>query len=197
LSREDQRVTVFWVLLGIAVLCGVAVVASGRGDGLATADPDRPDLTLPEDRPVVRADVDHVRFSVGLRGYRMDEVDDVLDRLAFDIGLRDEQISELKAQLPRGTEVDGTPVDGTPVDGTPVDGTPVESAEHGETAATGAEPGEGAGGGGSVAPAVPPTEGAAMVPPVDVGTDVSTARTLLVPLEQFTVEPSAEDEPRA
>ncbi len=91
--------TVFWVLLGIAVLCGVAVVASGRGDGLALADPDRPDVGLPADRPAVREDVDRVRFSVGLRGYRMDEVDDVLDRLAGDLALRDAMIAYLEDQL--------------------------------------------------------------------------------------------------
>ncbi len=91
--------TVFWVLLGIAVLCGVAVVASGRGDGLAPADPDRPDVGLPADRPAVREDVDRLRFSVGLRGYRMDEVDDVLDRLAGDLVLRDAMIAYLEGQL--------------------------------------------------------------------------------------------------
>jgi len=96
-------VSVFWVLLGIAVLGGVAVVASGRGQGLVDAEPDRPDVTLPQDRPVVREDVDRLRFSVGLRGYRMDEVDDVLDRLALDLSLRDGQIGELREELERRT----------------------------------------------------------------------------------------------
>jgi DivIVA domain-containing protein len=102
-AGEDQLVSVFWVLLGIAVLGGVAVVASGRGQGLVDADPDRPDVTLPQDRPVVREDVDRLRFSVGLRGYRMDEVDDVLDRLALDLSLRDGQIGELREELGRRT----------------------------------------------------------------------------------------------
>jgi len=92
-------VSVFWVLLGIAVLGGVAVVAAGRGDGLADAERDRADLTLPQDRPAAREDVDRLRFTVGLRGYRMDEVDDVLDRLALDIAIRDGQISELRSEL--------------------------------------------------------------------------------------------------
>ena len=93
--------SVFWVLLGIAVLGGVAMVASGRGQGLTDAVPDRPDLTLPQDRPIAREDVDRLRFSVGLRGYRMDEVDDVLDRLAVDIAMRDEQIGGLHQELAR------------------------------------------------------------------------------------------------
>jgi DivIVA domain-containing protein len=92
-------VSVFWVLLGVVVLGGVAIVASGRGEGLVDPQPDRADLTLPKDRPTAREDVDRLRFSVGLRGYRMDEVDDVLDRLALDIALRDGLIGELREQL--------------------------------------------------------------------------------------------------
>ncbi len=88
-----------WVLLGILVLGGVAVVAAGRGEGLTAAEPDRPDLALPADGPLARADVDQVRFSVGLRGYRMDEVDDVLDRLALDLEARDERIAVLEREV--------------------------------------------------------------------------------------------------
>jgi len=102
-------VSVFWVLLGIAVLGGVAMVAAGRGQGLTDAVPDRPDLGLPQDRPVAREDVDRLRFSVGLRGYRMDEVDDVLDRLAMDIALRDEQIGGLAEELARRSAPDQAP----------------------------------------------------------------------------------------
>ena len=54
--------------------------------------------------PVGTDDVDQVRFSVGFRGYRMDEVDDVLDRLGLEIGARDEQIRELREQLSGGPE---------------------------------------------------------------------------------------------
>ena len=118
--------TVFWVLLGIAVLGGVAVVASGRGDGLADAERDRADLTLPQDRPARREDVDRVRFSVGLRGYRMDEVDDVLDRLALDIAMRDGQISELRGELADRFGPDGLPL--RPEPGPAQTGAPIEGA---------------------------------------------------------------------
>ena len=47
----------------------------------------------------MRSDVDQVRFSVGLRGYRMDEVDDVLDRLAYDLEARDARISVLEQEV--------------------------------------------------------------------------------------------------
>jgi len=96
---HDRPVSLLWVLVGIAVLGGVAVVAAGRGQGLPPADPDRPDVAVPEDRPLVREDVDRLRFSVGLRGYRMDEVDDVLDRLVDELDRRGERISELEARL--------------------------------------------------------------------------------------------------
>jgi len=99
LAAEGIKVTVFWVVLGIAVLAVVAIVAAGRGGGLSAAEPDRPDVVLPDDRLVNRTDVDRVRFSVGLRGYRMDEVDDVLDRIAADVESRDARIRELEAQL--------------------------------------------------------------------------------------------------
>ena len=39
--------------------------------------------------------VDDVRFNLGVRGYRMAEVDDVLDRLAAEIAQRDARIAEL------------------------------------------------------------------------------------------------------
>jgi DivIVA domain-containing protein len=93
-------VAIVWVLLGIVVLGGVAVVAAGRGEGLPPAEPDRPDLTLSAEHPLLRADVDAVRFSVGLRGYRMDEVDDVLDRLAHEIELREQRIARLEGRAP-------------------------------------------------------------------------------------------------
>jgi DivIVA domain-containing protein len=91
-------VTIVWVLVAIAVLGAVAVVAAGRGEGLSPAEPDRPDVAIPPGRPVGKDDIDRLRFSVGLRGYRMDEVDDVLDRLAADIAARDELIEHLERE---------------------------------------------------------------------------------------------------
>ncbi|HEY5033215.1 MAG TPA: DivIVA domain-containing protein [Actinomycetes bacterium] len=153
--------TVFWVLLGIAVLGGVAVVAAGRGEGLVPTEPDRPDLALPEGRPVAREDVDRLRFSVGFRGYRMDEVDDVLDRLAADLALRDAHIDQLERQLAPGDLADPA----EPVE-------PAPAGEHDEHEADG------------------PVEGAALLPPAtETEPDLTTARTLLVPLEQRHDQP--------
>jgi DivIVA domain-containing protein len=73
-----------WVLAILIVLAlgGVAVVAAGRGTPMAEAYDDRPDALVPADRPLVGADLRRVRFSLALRGYRMSEVDALLDRLA-------------------------------------------------------------------------------------------------------------------
>ncbi len=108
-----------WVLLGILVLGGVAVVAAGRGEGLTGAEPDRPDLALPADGPLARSDVDQVRFSVGLRGYRMDEVDDVLDRLALDLEARDERIAVLEREAGAVAAVPAVPGAATGPDAAP------------------------------------------------------------------------------
>lgn len=73
-----------WVFAILAVLAlgGVAVVAAGRGTPLAPAYDDRPDAVVPTDGPLSGDDLRRVRFSLAFRGYRMSEVDALLDRLA-------------------------------------------------------------------------------------------------------------------
>jgi len=93
--------TFVFLLAGIAVLAVVALLAVGRLGELPDVEPDRAPLALP-DRPLVRDDVDSVRFAVGMRGYRMDEVDDVLDRLASEVSERDATIAQLEYQLRAG-----------------------------------------------------------------------------------------------
>jgi len=92
-------VTFAYLLAGIAVIAVTALLAVGRLGELPDVEPDRAPLALPEDRPLVGEDVDSVRFAVGLRGYRMDEVDDVLDRLATEVTDRDARIEALESQL--------------------------------------------------------------------------------------------------
>jgi len=91
--------TLPYVLVGILVIAAVALLAVGRLGELPEVVPDRAPLSLPEDRLLARVDVDAVRFSVGMRGYRMDEVDDVLDRLAVEAQERDARIDELETRL--------------------------------------------------------------------------------------------------
>ena len=86
----------FWVLLLLAVVGVVGVVASGYGGGLTPAGPDRPALGLPSE-PLSAEDLDGLRFSSAVRGYRMDEVDAVLDRVRDELAARDALIAELRA----------------------------------------------------------------------------------------------------
>ncbi|MFB8242501.1 DivIVA domain-containing protein [Kitasatospora purpeofusca] len=89
----------FWVIVvAMAVVVGgAALVALGGGGSLPEAVQDRISARLPQDRPLGRADVDALRLPMALRGYRMDEVDDVLDRLGAELAHRDDRIAELEA----------------------------------------------------------------------------------------------------
>ncbi|MCI0385229.1 DivIVA domain-containing protein [Streptomyces sp. CNQ085] len=99
----------FWFLLIalVVVVAAVALAVVGGGDGpgrtatggLADALPDRTDAWLPPDRPLNRSDLEALRLPQAVRGYRMEEVDDVLDRLGAELAERDARIAELEASL--------------------------------------------------------------------------------------------------
>ena len=93
-----RRVDLVFLLLVLALIGAVAVVAAGRGDPLDEPVHDRPPLGLPEG-PLHADDLDALQFSVGLRGYRMDQVDAVLDRVQSELAARDQRIGELEAEL--------------------------------------------------------------------------------------------------
>jgi DivIVA domain-containing protein len=65
---------------------------------------------LPDDRAVYPADVEGIRFDLAFRGYRMDEVDEVLDRLSSELAERDTRIAELTSVSsgPHTAEIDTT-----------------------------------------------------------------------------------------
>jgi DivIVA domain-containing protein len=93
-------VSLVLLLVVLAVIGGIAVVATGRWGGLPDAEPERsPRGELAADGELDRLAVDGLRFSLALRGYRMDEVDNVLDRLVDELERRGERISELEARL--------------------------------------------------------------------------------------------------
>lgn len=79
----------FFAILIVLALGGIALVAAGRGQPLAPAYDDRPDSLVPADRPLSAEDLRRVRFPVALRGYRMAEVDALLDRLAAEYERRE------------------------------------------------------------------------------------------------------------
>ena len=98
----------FWfqLVVVVALLAAVGWLAVGGGGHMSEPVPDRPDLALPTDRFIDAQDLDQVRFSVGARGYRMDEVDDMLDRLAREVEVREARIAELEGR-PRGSAAEG------------------------------------------------------------------------------------------
>lgn len=91
-----MRVLYFQFLVVAAVFGAIAWVAAGRGGGLDDPRQDRPEPALADDRQLGRPDIDGARFAVSFRGYRMDQVDRLLDRLAAEIDDRDRLIAELR-----------------------------------------------------------------------------------------------------
>jgi DivIVA domain-containing protein len=96
------------VLIGVAVFLGTGlgpkVRRRGRSaqpceDGFDEPVASLPPVLLPENAEP--ADVDRLRFAVGLRGYRMDQVDQVLDELRDQIAAKDRKIAELGEELGR------------------------------------------------------------------------------------------------
>ena len=71
-----------FAILIVLALGGVAALAAGRGAPLAPVFDDRPDSLVPAEGPIGADDLRRVRFSLAFRGYRMSEVDALLDRLA-------------------------------------------------------------------------------------------------------------------
>jgi DivIVA domain-containing protein len=93
----------FIAVLAVAAL-GVAAMAAAGGMGQMAKDPVqdtyRQDL---RDGPLGPDDIKSLRFGIALRGYAMGQVDDVLDRLAAEIAVRDARIAELTGPRASGS----------------------------------------------------------------------------------------------
>ena len=76
----------FFAVLIVLAMGGIALVAAGWGTPLVEEYDDRPDAQVPAEGPLSADDLRRVRFSVAFRGYRMSEVDALLDRLASERG---------------------------------------------------------------------------------------------------------------
>ncbi|WP_373295886.1 DivIVA domain-containing protein [Streptomyces roseolilacinus] len=77
----------------------LAVVGGAENEVLPEAPPEHVADPLPLTRPVSRFDIEALRLPLAPRGYRMNEVDDVLDRLAAELAERDARIAELESAL--------------------------------------------------------------------------------------------------
>ena len=99
---------VVFIVVAVIVVVAVAAVAIGHGGGLEPAESDLVRPVLPTG-PMTAGDVQSVHFAVGFRGYRMDQVDDVLDRLGEELTDRDLRIAELERRLATLGAEDGQP----------------------------------------------------------------------------------------
>jgi DivIVA domain-containing protein len=97
------------VLVVAALLFLGASLLLGRGETQPPAELDRSPVELPDDRPVTSDDVRALRISVAFRGYRMSEVDWLLEQFALVLDERDAEIDRLrKAAHPPGDSTQKT-----------------------------------------------------------------------------------------
>jgi DivIVA domain-containing protein len=92
-----------FLVVGVAVIAGAALLISGRWrDGLPEVPPDGAGpVDIPSDVPIgalSASDIETVRLEQSLRGYRMEDVDVLVDRLTLEIQARDAEIARLRAE---------------------------------------------------------------------------------------------------
>jgi DivIVA domain-containing protein len=80
--------TWLFAIVVVALMGVVAVVATGRGGSMREVYDDRPDVRIQADGPITARDLERVRFTVAFRGYRMSEVDSLLERLMEELESR-------------------------------------------------------------------------------------------------------------
>ena len=86
------------VLAGFAVVIVTALLAAGRLGQLPEAEADNAAIELPGHGMSVEH-LRSLRLGIGFRGYRMDEVDVVLDRVTVALEERDARIAELEGRI--------------------------------------------------------------------------------------------------
>ena len=86
-------------LIVATIVFGVTVLLSGGDSGLTPVEPDGRAVPLPSDRPLGEDDISRTKFDTVFRGYRMAQVDQALQRAAYDIGYKGELISVLEAEV--------------------------------------------------------------------------------------------------
>jgi DivIVA domain-containing protein len=111
------------LLVGGLLFLGASLLL-GRGETRPPAELDRSPVELPDDRPVTGDDVRALRISVAVRGYRMTEVDWLLDQFARALDERDAEIESLRRAVHPGN-----------ADGTKEQRSPGTSGERGEPSA--------------------------------------------------------------
>ena len=100
------------LLVVAALLFVVASAVFGRGEELAPIPPGSSPTWLP-DSDVEAADVRALRFQQAVRGYRMAEVDWVLDHLAGELERLTADREDLRRRI---ADLEGPPAAGSPTD---------------------------------------------------------------------------------
>ena len=83
------------LLVGGLLFLGASLLL-GRGETQPPADPTRSPVELPDDRPVLGDDVRALRLTPAFRGYRMSEVDWLIDQFAQILDERDAELAALR-----------------------------------------------------------------------------------------------------
>jgi DivIVA domain-containing protein len=96
------------ILVVAAIVFGAVAYASGFVEGMRPAPPDSGEVGLPDGELNATA-IDRTRFGLAFRGYRMAEVDAVLDRLRDEVARRDAQGAPVAVRDGDGAEQDWQP----------------------------------------------------------------------------------------
>jgi DivIVA domain-containing protein len=103
-------------VVGVLVVGGLlflgASLLMGRGETQPPAELDRSPVELPDDRAVTGDDVRSLRLSPALRGYRMTEVDWLIDQFAQILDERDAELAALREQGSTHPAVAAAPKEG-------------------------------------------------------------------------------------
>ncbi len=100
------------LVVGAVLFLGAALLL-GRGETQPPAEWDRSPVELPSGQPVAGDDVRALRMTVTVRGYRMTEVDWLLEQLARTLDERDAELAVLREQRPAETAPAATEEDNT------------------------------------------------------------------------------------
>lgn len=131
----------FILVVGLVVVCFVAALLLGlvRGGGMGSPTSSMRHDPLP-DEPLTDADLDGLAFDVTARGYRMGEVDAVIDRLRRELREKNEQIAVLRGDVQRAAVAAEPAASDPPPTEEPAEsmttGEPVESTQAPERRAT-------------------------------------------------------------
>ncbi len=87
-----------FLVVAVVLFVGASLLM-GRGEDQPPAEPGRSPVELPDDRPVTGDDVRALRISVAFRGYRMTEVDWLLEQFAQALDDRDAELAALRARV--------------------------------------------------------------------------------------------------